>query len=130
MTEKRGREMTEDEKLSLSLSEKLLKLMLNEKIPFEKKIGNMDYLIRLGADVNKKIYGKSMALWASETGDDKIVEYIKEKGGVEAEISKEESDELGKQFWNDDGWEPRYIVACVFLRAELSQEGNTHLKYL
>ena len=93
MTEE-GREMTEDEKLRLNLSEKLLKLMLNEKIPFEKKIGNMDYLIRLGADVNKQVYGKSIALWAKELGDDDVVKYVKENGGVETEILKEESEEI------------------------------------
>ena len=88
--------MTEDEKLSLSLSEKLLKLMLNEKIPFEKKIGNMDYLIRLGADVNEQVYGKSMALWVKEFGYENLIKYVKVRGGVENQISKEKRDELGK----------------------------------
>ena len=37
--------------------------MLNEKIPFEKKKGTMDYLINLKADVNAIVYGKSMAYW-------------------------------------------------------------------
>jgi len=92
--------MAENEKLSLSLSEKLLTLMLNENIAFEKKKGKMDYLVRIGADVNANVYGKSMALWAKEQGDEEVIKYIKENGGVESQISKEKSYELGIQFWN------------------------------
>ena len=88
--------MTEDEKLSLSLSEKLLKLMLNEKIPFEKKKDKMDYLVRIGADVNAIVYGKSMAYWVKELGDENLIKYVKVRGGVENQISKEKRDELGK----------------------------------
>ena len=93
--------MTENEKLSLNLSRKLLTLMLNENIPFERKKGKMDYLVRIGADVNAKVYGKSMALWAKELGDEEVIKYIKENGGVESQISKEEAEILGKQFWNE-----------------------------
>ena len=120
--------MAENDELILNLSRKLLTLMLNEKIPFEKKIGNMDYLIRLGADVNKQVYGKSIALWAKELGDDDVVKYVKENGGVETEISKEESDELGKQFWNKSGKlkSVKEIKELVLMGADL---GINEIKY-
>ena len=41
MIEKKGREMTENEVLDLKLSANLLRLMLDEKIPFEKKKGKI-----------------------------------------------------------------------------------------
>ena len=63
MVEKKGREMTESEVVDLKLSANLLRLMMDEKIPFEKKKSKADYLIRIGADVNAKLYGKSMASW-------------------------------------------------------------------
>ena len=70
--------------------------MLNEKIPFEKKKGTMDYLINLKADVNAIVYGKSMAYWVKEFGDENLIKYVKVRGGVENQISKEKRDELGK----------------------------------
>jgi len=99
----KGREMTESEVVDLKLSANLLRLMMDEKIPFEKKKGKADYLIKVGADVNANVYGKSIALWAKEFGDEEVIKYIKENGGVEAEMSKEKRKELGNQFWDDEG---------------------------
>ena len=49
--------MTEDEVVNLKLCAHLLRLMMEKKIPFERKKGKMDYLVRIGADVNQKVYG-------------------------------------------------------------------------
>lgn len=87
--------MTEDEKLNLSLSDKLLTLILNDKIPFEKKIAKIDYLIRLGADVNADLVYNSMHVCEQELGNDELVKYIKEKGGVEFRIPEEKAKEFG-----------------------------------
>ena len=120
--------MTEDEKLSLSLSEKLLKLMLNEKIPFEKKKDKMDYLVRIGADVNQKVYGKSMALWVKELGDEKLIKYVEENGRVENQISKEKSEELGRQFWVENGEvkSVKEIKELVLMGANLSAKNDKY----
>ena len=114
--------MTENEVLDLKLSAHLLRLMLDEKIVFERKKGKMDYLIRVGADVNKKLYGKSMALWVKELGNEKLIKYVKEKGGVEFKMSKEKRDELGKQFWDKNGnkKEVKEIRELVLMGADLS----------
>jgi len=73
--------MTEKEVLDLKLSEHLLKLMLNEDIPFEKKKGKMDYLIRMGADVNAKDdQDRTLLMLASKNGYKEMVEILLEKG--------------------------------------------------
>ena len=92
--------MTEEDILKYRLSAKFLKLMQNEKIPFENKQGTMDYLIKMGADVNAKIFGKTMAVWAKELGDEKAIQYVKENNGKEEVISKGEAESLSKQFWD------------------------------
>ena len=95
--------MTGEERLNFDLSVKLLRLMQNEKILFEKKKGTMDYLIKMGADVNAKIFGKTMAVWAKELGDEKAIQFVKENNGKEEVISKEEAESLGKEFWGENG---------------------------
>ena len=74
--------------------------MQNDKIPFEKKKGKMDYLLRVGADVNTKLYGKSMVVWVNELGDENLVQYVKENKGEELEISEKQAEELGREFWS------------------------------
>ena len=96
-------DMTEEERLKFDLSAKLLRLMQNEKIPFEKKTGTMDYLIKMGADVNAKVFGKTMALWAKELGDKRAIQFVKENNGKKEVISKEDAESLGKQFWDENG---------------------------
>ena len=120
--------MTEDEKLNLNLSERLLNLMLDEKVTFEKKKGKMDYLINLKADVNAIVYGKSLALWVKEFGDENLIKYVKERGGVENQISKKESEELGKQFWDDEGEVKSFkeIKELVLMGADLSVKNNRY----
>ena len=118
--------MAENDELILNLSRKLLTLMLNENIAFEKKKGKMDYLVRIGADVNANVYGKKLALWVKELGDEEVIKYIKEKGGVESQISKEKRDELGCQFWDKNGEVKSFkeIKELVLMGADLSVKNN------
>jgi ribosomal protein S13 len=77
--------------------------MQNEKISFEKKKGTMEYFIKMGADVNVKVFGKTILCWAKELGDEKVVQYVEENNGIEEVISKEVADNLGKEFWDENG---------------------------
>ena len=95
--------MTEEEKIKLVLGAKLLRLMQDENMPLDKKKDGMDYLMRVGADVNVKVYGKSLLCWARETNDRKNIEYIEKYKGISFVIPDDEEEELSKQFWTEDG---------------------------
>ena len=80
------------EKLNLQL----LNVIKSKSKDFETKLKKVKYLIRLGADVNAKLYGKSILSWAVIDGniEPSITLFLKEKGAEEFEISKEEADRL------------------------------------
>ena len=46
------------------LNEQLLNVVLNERDDISSKMKKMKYLLRLGADVEAKVYGKSLCFWA------------------------------------------------------------------
>ena len=106
------------------LNEQLINVILSDKDSDEAKLKKVKYLIRLGADVNQKVNGKSLLKIAREKGYKEIENVIKESllksvekaldsGNCEIVIkeikdvkrgkpivSKEEVLSLGKQFWD------------------------------
>ena len=71
-------ELSEDVKMKLN--EQLLKVVLDEKTSFRLKFNKAEYCIQLGADVNARLYGGSILSWVKESGDEKVISYLEEKG--------------------------------------------------
>ena len=83
------------------LNEQLLNVVLSDKDSDEAKLKKLKYLVRLGADVNARLYGKSVLSKAIEKGaGDEVQEFLREKGANEWVISKEEALELSHGFWS------------------------------
>ncbi len=86
------------------LNEQLFNVIADEKISDEARLKKVKYLVRLGADVNAKLYGKSLLSKAIEQeAGAEVVEFLREKGAKEYVISKEEADRLGKELFSKNG---------------------------
>ena len=76
------------------LNDGFIEVIRDAKIPSKVRLKKAKYLVRLGADVNAMLYGRSAVYWAKETGDEEMVEFLREKGGKFKEITKEEAKRL------------------------------------
>ncbi|MBO7244321.1 MAG: ankyrin repeat domain-containing protein [Alphaproteobacteria bacterium] len=86
------------------LNEQLFNVIVDEKASDEARLKKVKYLVRLGADVNARLYGKSVLSKAIEKGvGAEVVEFLREKGAIKWVISKEEALELSQGFWDDEG---------------------------
>ena len=86
------------------LNEQLFNVIADEKVSDEARLKKVKYLVRLGADVNARLYGRSVLSKAIEqNAGAQVVEFLREKGANEWVISKEEALELGRAFWDDKG---------------------------
>ena len=86
------------------LNEQLFNVIADEKVSDEAKLKKLKYLLYLGADVNTRLYGKSVLSKAIEqNAGAQVQNFLREKGANEWVISKEEALELGRGFWNDKG---------------------------
>ena len=109
------------------LNEQLVKVVLDDGLTDEIRLKKVKYLVRLGANVNQKINGKSLLKIAREKGYKEIEEAIKESlrksfdellegdkfervldeceyaNGHKVVVSKQKAINLGKQFWGNDG---------------------------
>ena len=87
------------------LNEALVDMLGDEKISSKVRLKKAKYMVALGADVNARVCGKSVLSWVlkDEDREPEIVEFLKEKGGEEWEISKEEAYALGLNFWDENG---------------------------
>ncbi len=86
------------------LNEQLFNVVADEKASDEAKLKKVKYLVRLGADVNTRLYGKSVLSKAIEQGAGAQVQnFLREKGAEEWVISKEEAKKLSQGFWDDMG---------------------------
>ena len=71
------------------LSEQLIKCVLDDKLSTEVKLRKMDYIIRLGGDVNATHdTGYSLLSLAKLMGDEKIVQFLEKNGARETEFDK------------------------------------------
>ena len=78
------------------LNEQLMNVLWDEKATPQIRLKKAKYLVELGADVNSLLFGKSAVSVAISNNDEELVQYLKDKGGKEWEISKDESIKLGK----------------------------------
>ena len=109
------------------LNEQLINVVLSDKDSDEAKLKKVKYLIRLGANVNQKVNGKSLLKIVREKGYKEIENVIKESlmksfeklldgdkfervldeceyaNGRKVVVSKQKAIDLGKQFWDEDG---------------------------
>ena len=80
------------------LNEALVETLREENVSPQVRFKKAQYLIALGADVNAKMYGKSVLSWSiDENIGEEIEEFLKEKGAKEWVISKEEAERLGQK---------------------------------
>ena len=114
------------EKLNLQL----LNVIKSKSKDFETKLKKVKYLIRLGADVNAKFYGKSILSWAVIDGniEPSIISFLKEKGAEEWEISYKEALELKKEFWDENG-KLKSVEEIKKLIKKGGNLGEIHLSY-
>ena len=84
------------------LNEQLFNVVADEKASDEARLKKVKYLVRLGADVNAKLYGKSVLSKAIENeAGAEVQNFLREKGANEWVISKEEAKKLSQGFWDD-----------------------------
>ena len=86
------------------LNEQLFNVIADEKASDEARLKKVKYLVRLGADVNTRLYGKSVLSKAIELQDEEVVSFLKNKGAKEWVIPKEEALEVSQGFWDDEGY--------------------------
>ena len=87
--------MSEENKRKLG--EQLIKVVLDEKTPSRVKIKKMDYLIRLGGDVNARhAFGYSILGLAKIINDEELVSFLKERGAEEVGFDKERAEKFFK----------------------------------
>ena len=83
------------------LNEQLFNVVADEKVSDEAKLKKLKHLVRLGADVNAKLYGKSVLSKAIEQkAGAQVQKFLREKGANEWVISKEEAKKLSQGFWD------------------------------
>ncbi len=109
------------------LNEQLFNVIVNTKDSEDDKLKKVKYLVRLGANVNQKVNGKSLLKIAREKGYKEIENVIKESlvksfdellegdkfdrvldecgyaNGHKVVVSKQKAINLGKQFWDKKG---------------------------
>ena len=86
------------------LNEQLFNVIKNDKDSDEVRLKKVKYLVYLGADVNARLYGKSVLSKAIEQNVGiEVQDFLREKGANEWVISKEEVLEVSKGFWDDEG---------------------------
>ena len=71
--------------------------VLRRDKPEDKKTSKVEWLARLGGDVNAKIYGKSLLNHAIKRKEDKVTKVLQEKGAKEWVIFAKEAESLGKK---------------------------------
>ena len=85
--------MREDNKRKLS--EQLIRCVLDDKLSNDKKLRKMDYIIRLGADVNARYEnGFSVLVLAKTIGNDEVVSFLEERGASCIGCDKEKVEEF------------------------------------
>ncbi len=85
--------MSEENKRKLN--EQLIKCILDDKLSNDKKLRKMDYIIRLGADVNARHEnGFSVLVSAKTIGNDEVVSFLEERGANCIGCDKEKAEEF------------------------------------
>lgn len=87
------------------LNEQLLNVVLSDKDNVEAKFKKIKYLVKLGADVNANIFGKSILSKVKHADNvkEEVREFLKSIGAKEYVCSKDKAEELGRGFWDENG---------------------------
>jgi len=87
--------MSEENKKKLN--EQLIKCLLDDNIPTNIKLRKMDYIIRLGADVNARYEnGFSVLVLAKTIGNDEVVSFLEERGANDIGFDSKKAEEFFK----------------------------------
>ena len=71
--------MSEENKIKLG--EQLIRCVLDDKLPVDKKLRKMDYIIKMGADVNARHeFGYSVLSLAKMMQNDEVIKFLEERG--------------------------------------------------
>ena len=82
--------MSEENKRKLG--QQLIRCVLDDKLPVDKKLRKMDYIIKMGADVNAECgLGFSVLSLAKMMQNDELVNFLEEKGAKETEFNSEKA---------------------------------------
>ena len=91
----RGGNMSDDNKIKLG--EQLVRCVLDDKLPVDKKLRKMDYIIKLGADVNAECgLGYSVLGLAKLVQNDEVIKFLEERGAEDIGFDKEKAEEFFK----------------------------------
>ena len=109
------------------LAEYMLATIKDEEHSPEWRSKRIKHIYHLNADVNARLYGKSMLSHAKERGEEEVVKFLEEKGAEEWKISKEEAEKLGRQFWGEDGCfrDEKSVINLIREGADVNQR-NEH----
>ncbi len=125
-----------NEESKRKLENQMFELISNaNKVDGALVLRKLDYIIRLGADVNAKRKGKSILSVAKElNARDDIIKRLEKDGAEEYVVSKEEAEKLGKKFVVEfcDG-EVKKAVEYADMGANLDtidDNGSTALTYM
>ena len=87
--------MSEENKRKLS--EQLIKCVLDDKLSNDKKLRKMDYIKRLGADINAECgLGFSVLSLAKMMQNDEVVSFLEERGANDIGFDKEKAEKFFK----------------------------------
>ena len=92
----RGGNMSDDTKIKLG--EQLVRCVLDDKLSNDKKLRKMDYIIKLGADVNvRHEFGYSALGLAKAMKNEEIISFLEGKGAEDIGFDKEKAEEFFKR---------------------------------
>ena len=85
------------------LNEQLIKCLLDDKLPVDKKIRKMDYIIKLGADINARHeFGYSALGLAKAMKDEEIISFLEGKGAENIGLDIEKAEKFFRTASVDD----------------------------
>ena len=91
----RGGNMSDDNKIKLG--EQLIRCVLDDKLPVDKKLRKIDYIIKMGADVNvRHEFGYSALGLAKAMKNEEIISFLEGKGANDIGFDKEKAEDFFK----------------------------------
>lgn len=88
--------------MAKSLEYHLVNLIRDDNVNNQIKLKKIKYIMQLGANIDKRVLGKSIILWAEDKGDEDIINLLAETC-MEAKqiIDKDEANELANKLFDD-----------------------------
>ena len=93
--------MSEENKKKLN--EQLIRYVLDDKLSNDKKLKRMDYIIRLGADINAECgLGFSVLNLAKMAGNEDVIKFFEERGAEDIGFNKKKAEKFFRTASVDD----------------------------